>query len=361
MVLQSLVSRKKQKAWSEAVRLSASNPQITQYILSRYGKAINAKFVSLLPISPKTKYPQFFSNKRNLFTIDPAANRLLCINTDNGELRWARNIGKLDESPATANNDNILAIASGYVLSIFDLTRDGAPATIQLPGKAFEAQVFDNVIYVSTWNGFLLKITANDNKLIWSRKIFSVPFLTAKNGNQLHLSNLEGEIVTIDDSEGQVKEGSSRKIAGPVTHIASADSILITATSSNKLNLLNLKYNDRTPTQILLESSVTSLSLVNDKNEQKLLIGLADQTILLYTITGAPIWKFQGRNSVFTKPYVKDGEAWIDQGNEVVAISLNDGNISRKFSTPGEAGTPFVTGHTLFCASPKRLLYGFSL
>lgn len=353
--------KEKQKAWSEAVRLSASNPQITQYILNRYGKAIGAKFVSLLPISPKTKYPQFFSNKRNLFTLDPAANRLLCINTDNGDLRWARNVGKLDESPSIANNDNILVIASGYALSIFDLTRDGAPTTVQLPGKAFEAQVSDNAIYVSTWNGFLLKIAGSENKLVWSRKIFSVPFLMAKNGSRLHLSNLEGEIVEIDDSEGQVKEGSSRKIAGAVTHIASVDSILITATNSNKLNLLNLNYADRSPSQILLESAVTSLSLINDKNEQKFLVGLADQSILLYTISGAPIWKFQGKNSIFTKPYIKDGEAWIDQGNEVVAISLKDGTISRKFSTPGGAGSPFVTGHTLFSASPKRLLYGFSL
>lgn len=353
--------KEKQKAWSEAVRLATSNPQVTQYILNRYGKAIGAKFVSLLPISPRTKYPQFFSNKKNLFSIDPAANRLLCINIENGDLRWARNVGKLDESPAIANNENVLAIASGYVLSVFDLTKDGVPTTIQLPGKAFEAHVTDNAIYVSTWNGFLLKITGNDNKLAWSRKIFSVPFLMARNGNALHLSNLEGEIVDIDDNEGQVKEGSSRKVTGSVTHIASADSILAIATNTNKLNLFNLKNMDRSPTQILLESAITSLSLINHKNEQKFIIGLADQSILLYTAAGAPIWKFQGKNSIFTKPYIKDGEAWIDQGNEVVAISLEDGTISRKFSTPGGAGTPFVTGHTLFSASPKRLLYSFSL
>lgn len=353
--------REKQKAWAEAVRLSASNPQTTQYILNRYGKAIGAKFVSLLPISPKTIYPQFFSNKKNLFTIDPAANRLLCINIDNGELRWSRNVGKLDESPSIANNENTLAIASGYALSIFDLSRETAPATIQLPGKAFEVQTTDNAIYVSTWNGFLLKVTSNDNKLAWSRKIFSVPFLTAKSGNQIHLSNLDGELVDLDDESGQVKEGSSRKVLGSVTHIVSSDSILAVATSSNKLHLYNLKHNDKNSTQILLESSVTSMSLINDKNEQKFIIGLADQSILLYSTSGAPLWKFQGKNSIFTKPYVKDGEAWIDQKNEVIAISLSDGKIVRKFNTPGGAGTPFITGKTLFSASPKRLLYGFSL
>lgn len=353
--------REKQKAWSEAVRLSASNPQTTQYILNRYGKAIGAKFVSLLPISPKTVYPQFFSNKKNLFTIDPAANKLLCINIDNGELRWSRSVGKLDESPSIANNENTLAIASGYALSIFDLTRETAPTIVQLPGKAFETQVTDSFIYVSTWNGFLLKISGNDNKLVWSRKIFSVPFLMAKNGNQIHLSNLEGELVGLDDESGQVLEGTSKKILGSVTHIVSSDSILAVATNSNKLHLFNLKHNEKNSTQILLESSVTSLSLITHKNEQKFIIGLADQSILLYSTSGAPLWKFQGRNSIFTKPYVKDDEAWIDQRNEVIAISLSDGKIVRKFSTPGGAGTPFVTGKILFSASPKRLLYGFSL
>lgn len=354
-------NKDKQKAWSEAVRLSASNPQITQYILNRYGKAIGAKFVSLLPISPKTKYPQFFSNKKNLFTIDPAANKLLCVNIDNGELRWARNLGKLEESPVVASSENTLIIASGYVMSIYDLSRDGTPSTIQLPGKAFEVKAIDGSIYVSTWNGFLLKINGNEGKIVWSRKIFSVPFLMAKNNSLLHLSNLEGDLVDVDDELGQVKEGSTRKVSGSVTHIASSDSVLAIATGANKIHLFNIKHSDRSSTQILLESSVTSMSMINDKNEQKFIIGLADQSILLYTTTGAPIWKFQGKNSIFTKPYVKDSEAWIDQGNEVVSISLADGKIVRKFSTPGGAGSPFVTNHTLFSASPKRLLYGFSL
>ncbi|MCF0221529.1 MAG: hypothetical protein HUK19_04470 [Fibrobacter sp.] len=353
--------REKQKAWAEAVRLSASNPQASQYIFHQYSKAIGAKFVSLLPISPKTIYPQFFSNKKNLFTIDPAANKLLCLNIDNGELRWSRNTGKLDESPAIANNENTLAIASGYVLSIYDLNQEGSPTTVQLPGKAFETHVTDNAIYVSTWNGFLLKIFSSDNKLAWSRKIFSVPFLMAKNGKLIHLSNLEGDLADLDDESGQVKEGSSRKVAGSVTHIVASDSVLAVATNSNKLHLFNLKHNEKNSTQILLESEVTSVSLVNHRNEQKFIIGLADQSILLYTVSGAPLWKFQGRNSVFTKPYVKDDEAWIDQKNEVVAISLVDGKIVRKFNTPDGAGTPFITGKTLFSASPKRLLYGFSL
>lgn len=353
--------KEKQKAWSEAVRLSVSNPRAAQYILNRYGKTIGAKFVNLLPISPQTRYPQFFGNKKNLFTIDPAANKLHCINMDNGELRWSKNVGILDESPVITHNENTLAIASGYNLAIFDLNHEGNPTSIQLPGKVFETIISDNGIYVSTWNGFLLKITGTDNKLAWSRKIFSAPLLMTKNSNLIHVSNLEGEILDLDDEAGQSKEGSTRKIPGTVTHIVSSDSILLIATSTNKLYMFNVDEHERPPIQILLEAPITSLSTINDRGEQRFIIGQADQSILLYSTNGAPLWRFQGKNSIFTKPFVKNGEAWIDQGSEVVAISLKDGQITRKFSTPGGAGTPFVTNHTLFSASPKRLLYGFSL
>jgi outer membrane protein assembly factor BamB len=90
-------------------------------------------------------------------------------------------------------------------------------------------------------------------------------------------------------------------------------------------------------------------------------VGLANQSLLLYTISGTPLWKFQGKSSIFSKPFVEDGLAWLDQGNEVVAISLSDGKIVHRFSTPGGAGTPFILNKTLFSASSKRLLYGFSL
>lgn len=353
--------KEKQKAWSEAVRLSVSNPQITGLILNRYGKAIGAKFVNLLQTSPKTRYPQFFSNKKNLFTVDPSADRLLCINAENGELRWSRNIGKLDNSPVIANDENVLAIASGYNLSIYDLNKEMEPTVIQLPGKAFEAKVYDNAIYVSTWNGFLLKILRPDNKLAWSRKIFSVPFLIAKSKDALHVSNLDGEVVDIEDGAGQTKEGSSRKIQNNVSHLTCTDSVLIVATGNNRLFIFNLSSVDRQPVQILLESSIVSLQTILHQGEQKIMLGLADQSILLYSENGAPLWKYQGRNSIFTKPYIKDDEAWLDQGNEVIGISLKDGKITRSYKTPGGAGTPFIINKTLFSASPKRLLYGFFL
>jgi outer membrane protein assembly factor BamB len=351
--------RDKQKAWSEAVRLSGSNPQTTQLILNRYGKAIGAKFVALLPISPKTRYPQFFSNKKYLYTIDPAADRLLCINAESGELRWTKYIGALDNSPVIENDENTLVIATGYNIAIYDLNKDSAPIMLQLPGKAFKMNITEDAIYISTWNGFLLKILKSDNKLAWSRKIFSVPFLHSKSDKTIYACNLEGEMVSLDNETGQTQENSTRKIPGQVSHLLSTDSITAVA-SGNKIFLFNQKKKDA-PLQILMENAISSLQVVQDHNERKILVGLSDQSILLYTEAGAPLWKFSGKNAIFPKPFVKDGFAWIDQGNEVIGISLKTGKKEQKFSTPGGAGTPFILNHTLFSASPKRLLYGFSL
>lgn len=350
----------KQKAWAEAVRLSTSNPQITSIILNRYSKAIKAKFVSLLKISPKTRYPQFFGNKKNLYTIDPAAEKLHCINPENGELRWTKSLNKMLNSPVMGSDENTLAIASGFNLSVYDLNKDAAVTNVQLPGKAFNIVIDSSAIYVSTWNGFLLKFQRNDNRLAWSRKIYADPFLFARNGNQMHLSSLDGEVIHLGDGSGQVKENGPR-IPGSVSNLAAGDSVLAIASNNNRLYIFNLNNTRKDAIQILLESSVSSLQTVHYQGETFFMLGLSNQNIMLYSETGAPLWKFQGKNSIFTQPTVYNGVAWIDQGNEVIGLSIKDGSIVEKFITPGGAGTPYITNQTLFSASPKRFLYGFSL
>lgn len=353
--------KEKQIAWSEAVRLSASNPRVTNLILNRYGKAIGAKYINLLPISPKTRYPQLFGNKKDLFTLDPAADKLFCINPENGELRWSRNIGKLENSPVVSNDDKNIVIASGYKVSIHDLNRESQSKAFQLPGKAFETRIYDNAIYVSTWNGFLLKISRQDNHLVWSRKIYSVPFFTIRKGNSLYVCSMEGEFNILEDSEGLVSEGYSKKIQGTVSHMAKADSTIAIATTNSKLFIFNPHQKERPPFQILMEATISSLQQIHFEESSKLLIGLSDQSVLLYSNDGAPLWKFKGKNSIFTNPFVKDDFIWIDQGNEIISLSIKDGKVQRRFSTPGGAGSPFIMNHTLFSASPKRVLYGFSL
>jgi outer membrane protein assembly factor BamB len=350
----------RQKAWSEAVRLSVSNPQVTPLILNRYSKAIGAKFVSLLNVSPKTRYPQFFGSKKNLFTVDPAANRLICINAENGELRWTRTLSKMDNSPVISSDEKSLALASGFSLNIYDLSKDGKKVTVQLPGKAFNISLENEAIYISTWNGFLMKLTRPDGRLAWSRKIFSIPFLYTRDDSQIIAASLEGNITHLWEGSGQIKQDAGRIQAG-ISQMAHTDSTVVLATTNNRLVIYDSRHPGKEPLQILMESPIASLQTFSYQESHYILVGLANQNILLYSIAGTPLWKFQGKNSIFSSPFIDEGLAWLDQGNEVVAISISDGKIARRFSTPGGAGTPFILNKTLFSASSKRLLYGFSL
>ena len=350
----------RQKAWSEAVRLSVSNPQVTPLILSRYSKAIGAKFVSLLNVSPKTRYPQFFGNKKNLYTVDPAASRLICINAETGELRWTRALSKMDNSPVISSDEKSLALASGFNLNIYELNKDGKKITVQLPGKAFNVSLENEAIYISTWNGFLMKLTRPDGRLAWSRKIFDLPFLFARDDSQIIAASLEGNITHLWEGSGQIKLESEHIQAG-FSQMAHIDSAMVFATTNNRLLIYDSRHSDKEPTQILMESPIASLQAFTFQDAGYILVGLANQSILLYSTAGTPLWKFQGKNSIFSTPFVDEGLAWLDQGNEVIAISLSDGKIAKRFSTPGGAGTPFILNKTLFSASSKRLLYGFSL
>lgn len=352
--------QERQKAWSEAVRLSVSNPQITPLILNRYSKAIGAKFVSLLNVSPKTKYPQFFGSKKNLYTIDPAASRLICINAETGEQRWTRALSKMDNSPVIGSDEKSLLLASGYNLSVYELNKDGKKMTLQLPGKAFNIVLESDAIYISTWNGFLMKLIRPDGKLAWSRKIFDLPFLFARDDSQIIATSLEGNITHLWEGSGQIKQESGRIQTG-VSQMTYADSIMILATNNNRLFIFDSRHPDKDPLQILMESPIASLQAFQRQGTDFILVGLANQSVLLYTIAGTPLWKYQGKSSIFSKPFVDEDVAWLDQGNEVIAISLSDGKPVKRFSTPGGAGTPFILNKTLFSASSKRLLYGFSL
>lgn len=351
--------KERQKAWSEAVRLSISSSHTSNLVLSRYSKTINAKFVSPLSISPKTIYPQFFGNRKNLYTVDPAAEKLICINAETGEQRWSRALDKMTNSPVMANDDASLALSSGFSLYLYDLDKDAPPQSFQLPGKAFSIQLSPSSIYVSTWNGFLLKINRSEYRLAWSRKIFTSPFLFSLHDTSIYTASLEGDIRYVVENSGQPLEIAPKR-PGSISFLIQADTTVAVATDNNRIFLYSASDPSREPTQILMEASIVSLQATGG-HDNNILVGLADQSILLYSPSGTPLWKYQGKNSVFTKPFVSSSLAWIDQGSEVIALSLKDGSVVHRFNTPGGAGTPFVMNRTLYSASPKRLLYSFSL
>jgi outer membrane protein assembly factor BamB len=232
---------------------------------------------------------------------------------------------------------------------------------IQLPGKAFNFTISGDYIYASTWNGFLLKISRSNNSIVWSRKVYSMPFHVVKLSRNLQLCNLDGELMRLNDDNGLTIDNSTNKVQVNITAMDGIDSTIVLVSSTNKLFLQNTKRKDFSPTQVLMEYPIISMQLLRDQNENKIIISLADQSILLYSNIGTPLWKYQGKKSVFSKPFIYDGKAWIDQGNEIIALSLKDGKVVKTFNTPGGAGTPFILNHTLYSASPKRVLYAFPL
>ncbi len=353
--------KERQKAWAETVRLSTGSPQIARVVLKYYKKVIGATFASQLSVSPKTMYPQLLGSKKNLYTVDPATEQLICINAENGEQRWSKFIGKIGNAPVIVSDENSIVISTGYQMNIYDMNKDSFNKPLQLPGKTFNFTINGDYIYAATWNGFLLKISRSNNSIIWSRKVYSMPFHVVKLNRILQLCNLDGELMRLNDDNGLTIDNSINKVQVNITAMEGIDSTLVLASSTNKLFLQNTKRKEFSPTQVLMEYPIVSIQVLRDQNEDKIIISLADQSIHLYSNIGTPLWKYQGKRSIFSKPFIYDGKAWIDQGNEIIALSIKTGKVVKTFSTPGGAGSPFILNHMLFSASPKHVLYGFSL
>lgn len=352
--------KEKQKAWSEAVRLSLGDSQKSKLILSRYSQMINAKFTHFLQLSPKTSYPQFFGYKKNLYTVDVPAQTLQNINPETGELRWIRNLGKLTNSPVMANDENTLAIGSGFKVHIHELLKEEKIKTLELPGKPFHIEYSNNAIYISTWNGFLVKVLKPNLNLAWSRKIFTMPFHFTSKGNDLFVASLEGELLKLWNSSGQIKH-TLESLHTTITHLEAKDSLLAVANADNKIFLFSSNSNTLLKS-ISTSSEINSVQIVEISSKIHILAGLANQEIILYSLENDnPLWSFNGAGSIFVSPIVNNNIAWIDQKNEIIGISLTSGKISHRFKTPGGASTPFILDKTIFTASPKRLLYAFNL
>ena len=351
----------RQKAWAEAVRLSTGSPQIARIVLKYYSKVIGANYASQLSISPKTLYPQLLGSKKNLYIVDPATEQLICINAETGKQRWSKYIGKIGNAPVIQSDENAIVISTGYQMNVYDMNKESFNKPLQLPGKAFNFTLTGDYIYTSTWNGFLLKISRTTNSIVWSRKVYSMPFHVVKMNRFLQLCNLDGELMRLNDDNGLTLEKSTYKVQVNITAMEGVDSTLVLVSSTNKLFLQNIKHKDFSPTQVLMENPIVSMQVLKDQGENKIIISLSDQSIYLYSSIGTPLWKYQGKKSIFSKPFIYDGKAWIDQGNEIIAISIKTGKVVKSFSTPGGAGTPLILNHTLFSASPKRVLYAFPL
>ncbi|MCK9183705.1 MAG: hypothetical protein M0P13_12630, partial [Fibrobacteraceae bacterium] len=357
---QNASEREKALAWSNAVRYSFGDSKAAPSILAHYAKIIEAKYVHFLQMSPRTLYPSLFNSGHTLFTIDPAAQTLLAINPDNGETKWTKGLGILESSPVMANDENSLAIASGFRLNILDLSKDGKIKTEELPGKPFQIQFTDKALFISTWNGYFIKFLKPNFKLAWSRKLYNLPFHFDFSKDDIAVTSLEGEAGLVSNISGQTF-AKLQSLGANTVALQTTDSLIAIATDENEIHIYSKKGLEEQST-IKTDASILSMQWITLGTTQYLLLGLSNQNISLYLpSTQAPIWTFKGRNSIYTTPLVKGAYAWIDQGTSIVKIALSKGSIEKRYNTPGGAGTPFILDNVLFCTSPKRLLYAFPL
>ncbi len=357
----------REKAWSETIRISTHFSEPKTKILNHYARIVGAKYVKKLELSPHTLYPHFFTYKNNLLTLDPASRQLLCFNAETGEKRWSTTSGKMESSPVTAFEKNTLALASGFSLSLFNLEKQKKAKTLEMPGKVFHIAFGNDALYVTTWNGFLIKILLADKRQAWSRKVGFNPFFVVPHFNgEIVLAFLNGVIQHADVLSGQIRN-TQTNLQAEITQIIPGDSAIAFLTADKRLLLYTSP--DKAILTLSFEDSPLYALFIRQHNKNFILISFSNQEIKLFELpTGNVVWNYKGTRSVFGKMVLSpikrtDGTSsiWIDQGDDLIELSIATGKILKQFPTPGGSGTPFISGRTLFSATPQQLLYAFPL
>lgn len=347
------------EAWARAVRFSSGDKKAAPGTLAHFAKIVGASYARLLPLSPHALYPNLFGTGHRLYTVDPAAHKLLSFDAETGNLRWTRELGELETSTILSNDASHLAFADGFRVNILDLSPSGKPLHAELPGKPFQLQFADGALFVSTWNGYFVKLLPPGFRIAWARKLFDMPFLFNFSKASISVVSLEGAFGFVNPTTGQNSEAFA--LAGQnVVSADLSDSLLAIATDKNEIRIYD--KSGKSLSTLSASSSVLFLKWVTLGANDYLLAGFSDQKINLYsTATKEPIWTYSGKGSVYMTPVVRGNSLYIDQHTHIAEISLSKGTVEFRYPTPGGAGTPFILGNTLFCTSPKRLLYAFPL
>lgn len=346
-------------AWARAVRFSSGDKKAASGILAHFAKIVGASYARILPLSPHTLYPNLFGAGHRLYTVDPAAQKLFSFEAETGNLRWTRELGELETSPILSNDASHLAFASGFRANILELSPNGKTLHADLPGKPFQLQFADGALFVSTWNGYFVKLLPPGYRIAWARKLFDMPFLIDFSKSSISAVSLEGSFGFVNPVTGQNAEAFSQTGQNVVSAELS-DSLLAIATDKNEIRIYDKR--GKLHSTLSASSSVLFLKWVSLGANDYLLAGFSDQKINLYSpATREPIWTYPGKGSVYMTPVVRGNSLYIDQHTHIAKISLSKGTVEFRYPTPGGAGTPFILGNTLFCTSPKRLLYAFPL
>lgn len=351
---------KRAEAWSNAVRYSYGDSKTAAAILDHYAKIIGASYARTLPLSPHTLYPNLFGAGHRLFTVDPAAQKMFAIDAASGNIRWTRELGSQETSPILSNDASHLAFANGFRVNVLELSSNGGTQYSELPGKPFQIQFADGTLYVSTWNGYFIKLLPPHYRIAWARKLFNMPFLFNFSKSAISVASLEGDWGFVNSATGQNAQ-PFKNIDQNVVSADLSDSLLALATDQREIRIYS--PNEKEPLNIIAApAEILSLKWISLGENPYLLVGFSNQKLCLFSLSSKePIWTYSGNGSVYMTPVVNGNSIYIDQNSHIARISLSKGTLEFRYPTPGGAGTPFILDNTLFCTSPKRLLYAFPL
>ncbi len=347
--------------WSQAAGFARRDPEIATQVLKSYAKEIGAQYVQYLDISPQTLYPRLFGDNRNLYIFDPAARRVSNLIPVQGQVRWQANLRRLEQSAILDQDNRTLAIASGFQVEVLDLMQKGRSRTIELPGKPFQMLLDSSALFVTTWNGFLLRYQRNTLALSWSRKLFATPSYIARSGESLHVLSQDGEMLQLEAQSAEpIQEGASHM--ANAAFFRSDNGLLLLANQDDQVQVLLEIPGYPLVSQFRAGSQILSAEMLRIEGEPHVLLGLANQELALFRLRdGHEAWRYEGSGSIYVQPVIYGGKVWIDQKHAIVGLDLQTGNEWRRFPMPSGSGPVFASGNMVYCATPQRLLYAFPI
>ena len=346
-------------AWSNAARFS--NHHIAGYsknlILREFAQAAQANWIQSLPSLQKS-YPKILSNSKHIFSLDAEGSNLVAIDPATGSYNWRSSLQKLETDYTLGHDENLLALSSHYNAAIYDLHDKGKHiGNLDLPGKAYKIHFTTKYIYISTWNGFLMKFDKKSLQALWSRKLFTAEALIDNFNDKIVALSTKGDMIHIDDNTGATLEEININL-NSITLLHSNDSLLFVLNIDGTLNTFNNK----------LEKIITHpfgqqvFSLQKTKHNNKVIVGLANQQIRLFDVYKKTfLWNFQGKNSIFVKPLLSDNQIFLDQGEKVIQLDLENGHLIKSWDLPGGCGSIWLHNDLLIVPSALGFLYQFTL
>jgi outer membrane protein assembly factor BamB len=349
-------------AWSKAARHSRNLGSGTQQqILRPYARRIGASWIQYLPPSTQS-YPKLFGDQKMLYTIDAGNRSLVAMDQTSGQFRWRAPTQAIEPGFITENDGRLLAIASGFEISILDLNQKGRLlGTLSLPGKVFQISMSRNAIFVSTWNGFLLRFQKKGLEPSWSRKAFNSGAMLVADEGMIYGLSVDGELGVFTTESG-VSHQPTQNIGVIPSHMVLSDSTLLLTNQDGLMFGFSARTFEKR-WEYSLGSQVFSMqALPDDLESNKVIIGLANQKITVFDINKQmPVWSFQGTSSVYIQPEIVQGQVFIDQGSSVISLDQATGKRIRSLPVPDGAGPVWANESTVFTSSPQGLLFAFPL